>query len=50
MDKKVRKYKAKIRKLTWSQKLALFDWLNMWYEHYKEEQRRDYEQYMEGKE
>lgn len=47
MDKKIRKIQAKIRKMTWHQKLALFDWLNMWYEDYKEQARLDYKQYME---
>lgn len=50
MDKKVSKIKAKIRKMTWHQKLVLFDWLNMWYEDYKEEAKRDYEQYLREEE
>jgi len=42
MDKKVRRLLPKIRKMTWSQKLALMDWLNYWYEAYKEEQKQIY--------
>ena len=42
MDKKTHKIRKKIRKLSWSQKLALMDWLNYWYEAYKEEQKQIY--------
>jgi len=47
MDRKVSRMKAKIRKMTWHQKLILMDWINAWYEDYKAEAKRDYEQYME---
>ena len=50
MDKKIRKIQAKIRKMTWAQKLALMDWLNMWYEGYKEEQQMLYDEYMREEE
>lgn len=50
MDKKTRKIQAKIRKLTWHQKLILMDWINSWYEGYKEEQRMLYEEYLEEEE
>ena len=50
MDKKIRNIQRKIRKMTWSQKLALFDWLNMWYENYKKEQQMLYDEYMREEE
>lgn len=50
MNRKVRKIQAKIRKMTWHQKLALMDWLNMWYEGYKEEQQMLYDEYMREEE
>ncbi len=45
MDKKVRKIQAKIRKMSWYQKLMLMDWMNAWYSDYKEQQRLDQEEY-----
>ena len=50
MDKKTRRIQAKIRKLTWHQKLILMDWINAWYSDYKEEQRKIYEEYLEEQE
>ena len=50
MDRKVRKIQARIRKMSWHQKLILLDWINAWYSDYKEQQRLDYEQYMEEEE
>ena len=50
MDRKIRKMQQKIRKMSWHHKLILMDWLNAWYGDYKEQQRLDYEQYMEEEE
>ena len=46
MDRKIRRIQAKIRKLTWHQKLILMDWMNAWYSDYKEQARKEYEEYM----
>ena len=45
MDKKVRKMQKKIRKLTWHQKLCLMDWINAWYQGYKEDRLREYNEW-----
>lgn len=50
MDRKTRRIQAKIRKLTWHQKLILMDWMNAWYSDYKEQARKEYEEYMEEEE
>ena len=46
MDKKIRKLQAKIRKLSWYQKLVLMDWINAWYSDHKEQERREYEEWL----
>jgi len=46
MDKKIRKLQAKIRKLSWYQKLVLLDWINAWYSDYKEQARKEYEEWL----
>ncbi len=50
MDKKVRRMQAKIRKMTWYQKLILRDWINNWYSDYIEQERLDYEQWARDEE
>ena len=47
MDKKIRKIQAKIRKMTYHEKLILMDWFNAWYEDIKEQARLDYQQWLE---
>ncbi len=46
MDKKIRKLQAKIRKLSWHQKLVLHDWIIAWYADYKEQARKEYEEWL----
>jgi len=46
MDRKIRKLQAKIRKLSWHQKLVLLDWINAWYSDYKEQARKEYEEWL----
>lgn len=46
MEKKIRKIQAKIRKLSWHQKLVLMDWMNAWYSDYKEQARKEYEEWL----
>ena len=43
MDRKQAKIRKKIRNMSWHQKLILMDWLNMWYEAYKEGARIEFE-------
>jgi hypothetical protein len=43
MNRKVRKIQAKIRKMSWVEKLMLMDWLNAWYSDIKEQQRMEEE-------
>ena len=45
MDKKFKKILDKIRKMSFHDKLILMDWLNAWYDDYKEQQELDQEQY-----
>ena len=45
MDKKFKKILNKIRKMSFHDKLILMDWLNAWYDDYKEQQELDQEQY-----
>ena len=44
--RKVHKLKQTIRALNYHQRIELMDWLNMWYESYKEEQQMLYDEYM----
>jgi len=46
MDRKIRQIQAKIRKLSWHQKLVLMDWINAWYSDYKEQARKEYEEWL----
>ena len=44
MDKKIRKLQAKIRKLSWYDKIVLMDWINAWYTDYKIQQENELKQ------
>jgi len=46
MDRKIRQIQAKIRKLSWHQKLVFMDWINAWYSDYKEQARKEYEEWL----